>query len=133
MSDYVEERLDRAEWEHREIYARFGLDVYFAQVLEAGGVNFLLLTRALRGKRGGDFDVDATFQRLFGNVLGQNIKELRDVFGNDWELAEQLRDALEIRNDLVHHYMRTHIMKFGSGEGRGEMLAELESYRERLE
>jgi hypothetical protein len=110
-----------------------GVAVYHAQVLEAGVVNYLLLERARRRRRGQSFDVDQVFEHPFGNHLGQNLKELRDVLGDDWPLAQQLLRALNLRNDLVHHYMRTHILKFGSAEARAEMIAELLNMEEELQ
>ena len=36
----VRQPLDRGDWEQREVYAHFGVAIYFCQVVEAGLVNY---------------------------------------------------------------------------------------------
>lgn len=115
------------------MYAKFGVAVYFAQVLEAGVVNHLAFLRALRRKQQRPFDIDDVFQRLFGQTLGSNLKQTRDLLKeDDWPIADELAAALETRNELVHHYWRRRIMKTGTARGRQEMIGELETIQDQL-
>jgi hypothetical protein len=75
--------LDRAEWEQREVYAKFGLAIYFCQVLEAGLVNYLvLLRRASDGGTATAADVDELYVELFGNTFGRNMNNVRRLWAN---------------------------------------------------
>jgi hypothetical protein len=128
--------LDRGEWEQREVYAKFGLAIYFCQVLEAGLVTYLLLLR--RGTEGGRAtteEVDELYFELFGNTLGRNMTNVRRLLGKqgEWVLDEQMTDALTLRNELVHEWMRTRVLKQGTSENRLAMIEELDKARALLE
>ncbi|MEX2105575.1 MAG: hypothetical protein WD810_01625 [Solirubrobacterales bacterium] len=128
--------LDRDEWEQREIYAKFGLAVYFCQVLEAGLVTYLvLLRRATEERPATTEEVDELYAELFGNTLGRNIKNVRRLLGEEgeWILEEQVTAALALRNDLVHQWMRTRVLRQGTSENRLAMIEELETARAVLE
>jgi len=61
--------LERTEWEQREVYAKFGLAIYFCQVLEAGLVTYLVLLRLTDGAvRPTGEEVDDLYAELFGNT-----------------------------------------------------------------
>jgi hypothetical protein len=105
--DQVLDRMDRGDWEQREVYAKFGLAIYFCQSLESQLVNYLaLLGRIRTGDPMTDADVDELFATLFSGTFGRNLKQVRDLLGDEWVLAEELTAALELRNQLVHHWMR---------------------------
>jgi hypothetical protein len=131
IPEYV---ADFEDWQHREVYAAFGAAVYFGQVLEAAVVNHLAFLRAIRRKQGRPFDIDDVFRRLFGQTLGHNLKETRDILTRDgWPIADELAEALETRNELVHHYWRRRIMQTGTEQGRTDMLDELGRMKDQLE
>jgi hypothetical protein len=131
LPEYIQ---DPESWHMREVYASFGAAVYFAQVLEAQVVNHLVFLRAERHKRGKSFDVDDVFRRLFGQTLGRNVGEIRAVLRDDeWPVADELADALGVRNELIHHYWRRRILKTGTEQGRQEMIDELDAVRARFE
>lgn len=44
----------------------------------------------------------------------------------DWVLADGMADILKLRNELVHHRMRTRLLRQGTNEQRLAMIAELE-------
>jgi hypothetical protein len=128
--------LDRDDWEHREIYAKFGLAIYFCQVLEAGLVTYLvLLRRATDGSRATTEEVDELYVELFGNTFGRNITNVRRLLGEqgEWILDEQMTAALALRNELVHQWMRTRVLRQGTSENRLAMIEELETARAVLE
>jgi hypothetical protein len=118
--------VDQEGWEMREVYAKFGVAVYAAQVLEAEVANNLVTIRAGRQKRGEEFDVDGTYRRLLGGTLGRNLGEIRDLLGKDWELSNRLADALDRRNEMIHHFWRRRILKMRSSEGRVGLIEELD-------
>lgn len=134
VPDVPEYVVNYEDWHHGEVYAKFGVAVYFAQVLEAGVVNHLAFLRAVRRKQRRPFDIDDVFRRLFGQTLGTNIKEIRDVLkDDDWPMADELAQALVTRNELVHHFWRRRIMKTGTDQGRKEMIEELEGIQSQFE
>lgn len=138
MGYYAEvlEPLDRADWEQREIYAKFGLAVYFCQVVEAGLVTYLVLLQRATGGGGATVEeVDALYAELFGNTLGRNVANVKRIFGDqgEWVLADQMADVLALRNELVHHWLRTRVMRQGTSENRLAMIEELEEARAVLE
>src|SRR5262245_58959056 len=71
-------------------------------------------------------EIDELFVELFGNTLGRNIKNVKRVLGKhgDWVLADQMTDTLKLRNELVHHWMRTRAMLQGTSENRLAMIDE---------
>ena len=132
--ELILEQLPKDDWEQREVYAHFGLAIYLCQCLESGVVNYLALLRANKlGRRLTDAEYDELFERLFGGTLGRNLREVRDLVGDDWELAPELTAILKLRNDLVHHWMRDRALEQGTSAKRRATIAELESVAERLE
>lgn len=128
--------LDRNEWEQREVYAKFGLAIYFCQVLEAGLVTYLvLLRRPTEGGSATTEEVDELYFELFGNTLGRNITNVKRLLGRqgEWILDEQMTAALTLRNELVHGWMRTRALKQGTSENRLAMIEELDKARALLE
>jgi hypothetical protein len=132
----IRQPLDRGDWEQREVYAHFGVAIYFCQVVETALVNYLLLLR--RGtiaREVTETEIDDLFVELFGNTLGRNIKNAKRILGEhgDWILADQMTDALKLRNELVHDWMRTRAMLQGTSENRLAMIDELESATTKLQ
>jgi hypothetical protein len=120
--------LDREDWETREVYAKFGVAVYFCQVVETGiGTYLALLRRMKSGKTMTPEQVDELMVEVFGNRFGQNIKEIRDLLGNEgkWILDDDMRQALDLRNRLVHHWMRERVLELGTSENREALIEEL--------
>lgn len=117
------EPTHREDWEVREVYAAFGVAVYFAQVVEFAVVNHIAIARTVAGGRrltGSEFD--ALFDELFGATLGRNLKELHALLSDDPSLSDDLRQALALRNRLVHHWMRERIMDMGTSRKRATMM-----------
>ena len=112
----------------KEVYARFGLSMYFAQVLEHGIVNafiFLELIPKTNCKwKPGEFD--SYLNGEFDKTLGQLICKLRSLTNINNDLETLLRSALERRNRLAHHYFRERASEFMSTSGRDSMIQELQ-------
>lgn len=112
----------------REVYARFGLTVYFAQVFEAGAVNVIVLQDIIDGKVQSAEGVDEHFDRLFAAVLGRHVGTLADrLAAEDVQLCRQ---ALAERNRLAHRYWREEIEKTATEEGRQSMVDDLDVARD---
>lgn len=125
----LREPLGRADWEQREIYAKFGLAIYFCQVLETGLVTYLGgLLRAKSRKPMTPDEVDLFLNGLFKKTLGQNIQKVRELFGPEarWILEKEMQDALRLRNQLAHHWMRERVLLQSNHENRLKMMDELD-------
>lgn len=130
-----------AEHEHgehvKEVYARFGLAVYYAQVLEHGLVNALVVLDLIPSRRHlarsaeeWGAEVDAFTDRHFEVPMGRLMKSLRDVTQVGADLEGLLREALSKRNWLVHNFFRERAKDFMSSAGREQMIREVEECRD---
>lgn len=122
--------------QEREVYARFGLAVYFAQVLEHGIVNALAILhliptqRHLTGSREEWTSMaDVFFGRHFGTTMGRMMKGLRGVVEVPADLDGLLSRALTLRNWLAHDFFRERAVEFLTPAGRAQMLREIDEAR----
>jgi hypothetical protein len=132
----IEQPLDRNDWEQREVYTHFGVAIYFCQVVETGLVNYLLLLRrATAADELSETEIDELFVELFGSTLGRNINKVKRVLGEhgEWVLADQMTEILKLRNELVHHWMRTRSLMQGASETRLAMIEDLEGATAKLQ
>jgi hypothetical protein len=132
---------DETDDEHvKEVYARFGLALYFAQVLEHGIVNALVILDLIPSRRHtarsaaewGDV-VDQFMSQHFEDTMGRMIRDLRAVTNVPQDLEGLLRDALKRRNWLAHHFFRERASEFMSARGRDLMIREVEECRAAFE
>jgi hypothetical protein len=121
----------------REVYSRYGLAMYQAQVLEHGIVNAVIIARMLPMMRGHpnrsawedafDRAYDVELAKTFGNMLRAleplNLPE---------ELLERLRGAKSERDRLAHRFFREHDEDFLGRTGRARMITECEQVIEML-
>lgn len=129
----VAERISRHDWEQREVYAKFGLAVYFCQCLESQVVNYVIALRGAAGSVTTRQEVDALFGELFGNTLGRNLREAVRIPGDDGTLFDELESVLQLRNELVHHWMRERALDQGTSKKRRAMAEELDAAIEQLQ
>ena len=132
--------MDDAEETTKEVYARFGLAMYYAQVLEHGLVNALVCLQQLPNKRAVARDreqwntaVDEFLDHHFQTTLGRMIKSFREGSEVPPDLEGLLGRALEKRNWLTHHYFRERADEFVTHDGRLRMISELEIVRKLLD
>lgn len=115
----------------REVYSRYGLAMYQAQVLEHGMVNAVIVARMLPKMRNHSdrsawedaFDraYDVEMAKTFGNMLrALEPLELPE------ELIGRLRVAKTERDRLAHRFFREHDEDFLGRSGRTVMIAECE-------
>lgn len=116
----------------KESYAYFGLAVYFAQVIEHGLVNLVLLAKKLRGEVATRADVDAVDEREFSKTLGKILHDRKAILTFDPQLEADLRKALRIRNDLCHQYFRRNAAALCTVKGRAAAIEQLKQIRDFL-
>jgi len=117
----------------REVYAQFGLAIFLAQVLEHSLVNAMVAGRLAERETLTKPDVDAFMTEQFEKPLGRLISTLSKFVQVPDELAMILREALEERNWLAHHYFRERANMFMTEAGRQAMLDELPQSHQKFE
>ena len=121
----------------REVYSRYGLAMYQAQVLEHGMVNAVIIARMLptmknHGNRSAweeafDRAYDVELAKTFGNML----RALEPLQLPD-DLMAQLRAAKIERDHLAHRFFREHDEDFLGRAGRTRMISVCEDIIERF-
>jgi hypothetical protein len=130
--DTLDELSDDGEQE-REIYARYGLAMYAAQVLEEGASSLIVVHEMTHGNMRVVEEVGERFEELWTKTLGALI---RQVGVHQLVTADQsivLRDALKARNRLAHHFFREEAESFVTPGGKRKMLDQLDAARHRFE
>src|SRR6266487_3858100 len=110
--------MDPADEEAHEIYARYGLAMYFAQVVEHAIVNLMVALRLPERGRLTVADIDELMNQAFGMTFGRLLGELRRQTDSADHVQEQLDQARETRNWLAHRYFRERAAQFMSPVGR---------------
>ena len=117
----------------QEVYARFGLAVYFAQVFEHGLVNVLVLSDRLAGRIVDEAAWDERFDRLFTKTASDLLRRLRATGLLSPDDATLCHDAILARNRLVHHFFRVHTEDFMTTSGQQRMVDDADSIRDLLQ
>ena len=98
------EHIDPDSEQIREVYARFGVAIYYAQCLERQ-LAIILATKYGPGPtRISQSDFDRIIDDLFSKTLGQLVSEIRRAAELSDDEGERLKKALEKRNWLAHRY-----------------------------
>lgn len=131
-----EDEVDKNE-HVKEVYARFGLAMYFAQVLEHGIVNALVIIdlipsrrHLVRSREEWASTVDEFMSHHFESTMGRLIRDLRSVTTVPGDLEQLLRDALQKRNWLAHDFFRERSLEFMTTSGRDRMLHDVDECRD---
>lgn len=117
--------MDDESYHNREVYAYFGLAVYYAQVLEHGVVNLLTLAKIFPDFTATREMFEPVMEQYFTQVFGKLAKAVVPHVGEDAELLGDLKRAVGVRNDLVHRYWRQKIGLTQTARGRNRMISEL--------
>ena len=120
----------------KEVYARFGLALYYAQVLEHGLVNALVALNLIPERRhlakssqAWAKEVDAFMDEQFESTMGQLLRDLRTLGPVPKGLDIALLDSLRSRNWLAHGFFRDRAEEFMSMTGRTRMCEEVDACR----
>ncbi|GGH60002.1 hypothetical protein ACN9MH_11405 [Paenibacillus silvae] len=117
----------------RELFAYYGLAVYYGQALEQQLVNLILLTKMSQGKVVTEEELEELYERKMSSSLGQLIHEARHHFTFSEEETDRLNELWQQRNRIVHHYFKERIHETFSPEGRSRMIKELDDFKERAQ
>lgn len=116
------------ESEHcKEIYAHAGLALYFAQVLEHGVVNAMVISRMPEREQVTRVEIAAFEAEQFEKTLGTMLKRMRRYVTVPPDVDTLLTEALRKRNWLAHQFFREFAEQFMSAKGRDEMMAWLQN------
>ncbi len=119
--------------ENKEVYARFGLAVYFAQLTEYSLMTLMVASRLSQRGRMTRNEVNSLMQRASRKTLGILIRDLKRQIVVPGTLARDLYKAIDLRNRLVHRYFRDRAVEIVTPEGRAGMVEELDEWRDFLE
>ena len=117
----------------KEIYAHFGLAVYYAQVLEEQAIVMIAICRQVKNKLTTQGQVDNLWDdyhlgvRTLGMLINE-IKQLYNISDNDFK---ELKNVLRFRNYITHDYFRLNIELFYSDLGQKRMIKDFIEFRDR--
>lgn len=120
------EEIDNESWQVREVYAKYGLAMYFAQCIETELVNLLVALKLKDRDKITRSDIDSFMEENYKKTLGRLIQSLKKAMKIPENLEIELAELLNIRNYLAHHYFRDKATDFVNKDGRQNMLSELE-------
>ncbi len=115
----------------REVYSRYGLAMYQAQVLEHGIVNAVIVARMLPKMRdhsdrpAWEDAFDRAYDVELTKTCGNMLRALESLKLPE-ELIDRLRVAKIERDRLAHRFFREHDEDFLGRTGRTVMIAECE-------
>lgn len=116
----------------KETYAFYGFAAYCSQLVEHSAINLALVLQLpevnLISKGTFDEVYDSLNKKTFGQLLNM-AKKLTEISENNESL---LKEALESRNYLAHHFFKNHAENFISNTGKHEMKRELQSIIKKL-
>lgn len=112
----------------REVYARFGLAMYMAQVLEHGMVNAVVVMKILptvrshTGEASWQAAIDSAFDNGFARTYGNMVRQLETLPEFPQQLLTRLKAAKDDRDILAHRFFRQNDMAFMNCDGRTGMI-----------
>ncbi|MDR0266656.1 hypothetical protein [Paenibacillus sp.] len=113
----------------KELFAYFGLAVYYSQALEQQLVNLLVLMKISQGDIPSEEDVADMYYKKLSNSLGQLVNEIQHHFPFSPDETIQLKEVWKQRNYIVHDYFKERIQETFSPAGRSRMIRELTSFK----
>lgn len=113
----------------RELYAYYGLAMYYAQGLEHGMVNLLVAIRRVKEPGAGYDDIEAFFDKGYKLTLGTLLKDVGRHIDIPEEFDGLFRDAMKGRNHLVHNYFRERAEEMRTMEGKRAIIEDLHGYQ----
>jgi len=131
--DQSEEPDEDLEPDVKTTFAHFGLGYYQASVLEHGIMNVLAVNRLVRARKDAERLLSDPWNDKFKETMDKLIKQLSNLTQADPNLADDLVEALRLRNDLTHNFWRERAEDFCSDEGRAKMIAYLIEARTHFE
>lgn len=127
------EDLPLVAQQRREVFARFGLAMFFAQCLEQ---QLGLMLASMYNREffelppGGR---DEFYERELSKSLGLMANDLRNRTSISVTLSDRLKDAVKIRNWLAHDYFAQRAREITVFNEREKMISELQEKADFLE
>src|SRR6266540_570841 len=116
----------------KEVYARFGLAMYWAQAVEREiGILLAAVYNPAFGRSTPD-ERERAFHEEFSKTLGHLVAKLGETGRVKPDFDSRLLKSVETRNWLSHHYFWDRAGHFMSQEGRDFMLEELTGISDEL-
>ena len=132
--------LDAESEQVREVYAYYGLAMYWAQCLEQSIFQHLLFfdhfPKAVSGYTTPEnwaADFDRYEARELGQTMGKLLRRLQEVGRPTEGIEGSLAEALKARNWLAHGYFADRAVELTTQDGRGKMLEELDGVRNKFQ
>ncbi|MFP4973810.1 hypothetical protein ACE6ED_00285 [Paenibacillus sp. CN-4] len=113
----------------KELFAYFGLAVYYSQALEQQLTNLLVLARLSDGDLPDESEIEELYQRKLGNSFGQLVKELEHYYPLSEDEGRELQRLWKQRNHIVHDYFKERIYDTFTPAGRAAMIRELKRFK----
>lgn len=117
----------------KDVFAYFGLAVYYSQALEQQLANLLMLMKLSQGKIPSEEDFTELYQRKLSSSLGQLVQEIKHYFPFSEQENIQLNEVWKLRNYIVHDYFKERIHETFSPAGRSRMIRELTSFKDQAQ
>lgn len=121
----------------REVYAYFGLAMYWAQVFEHEIINSIMLlkifpnSKSVKSLAEWQNIVDDFYAEKFEKTMGKIVADFKlSGIDTSTEFMQTLESSLNARNFLAHKFFRIHSIDFVTNQGRTRMIEELASYTE---
>lgn len=131
--------MDSESEEVREVYAYYGLALYWASCLEQSIFQHLLFfdhfpkaIATYKDTEKWEFEFDEFEVQEMKHTMGRLIRRLKDAGQPTKEIETSLDEALKARNWLVHSYFPERAVQFTLSDGRMKMIPELEALRDQF-
>lgn len=117
----------------REIYALFGVSIYYSQVLEQNIIIILAVFEQIEKKINNQKDLDILWDKYDNGrrTLGNLIIELKKVLKMSENDFSELEEILKLRNYFAHNYFRMNSDLFFSDGGKFRMAKDFIEYKEK--
>jgi protein involved in temperature-dependent protein secretion len=120
----------------REVYANFGLCMYFAQVFETGLIIILTTLEAMAKKAATRQEYEQSFDSLYARhealTFGNLLRALSSHKFLPVEIMEEARALKAERDHLAHRFFRDHDLDALTVGGSFAMIQDLEARRVRF-
>ncbi len=117
----------------KEVYAYFGLAVYFGQCLEQALINAISVIAASKEmKRAGELFEKHQKEGLEA-TLGKLCSTIKGLAPLSTELQHELNEARDMRNYLCHNYWKEKIFLMTTTKGCHESIRNFKSYKIKFE
>jgi len=112
----------------KELFAFFGLVAYSAQVLEHSALNLALVLKLAKVGEIAKRDFYDIYENLTKHTFGRLITSAKKLIQISEDQERILKDAVDLRNHVTHHYFRERAEDFVSIAGQSEMKKEMQKF-----